>query len=601
MQRMAKENALLRRLSAVQTLGSTNVVFTDKTGTLTENRMKVRVIETAAGRFHVKGAVHGSDEGFWDEKGVIDLYEKPALRALIEAALLCNNARLPEKEEEREKLNKDPDYLGDPLEVALLEAGEKVNIRRGDLLAKNPLEREVAFDPEKKLMATYHRTGESYLVAVKGAPAAVFEICSRIRTTDGDKKLTVEGKKQWVRRNEHLARKGLRVLGFAVKEVGSIEEAPYENATFLGLVGILDPPRRDVRPSIEACREAGVRVVMATGDQEHTAVTIGRELGLIAEGESGVVHGKDIADPRLLDDHGRKKIMDAKIIVRASPKQKLDLISVYQHEGSIVAMTGDGVNDAPALKKADIGVAMGRRGEQVAREAADMILTDDSFSTIVVAIRFGRVIFENIRKFVVYLISGNLGEIMIVTAASLFGLPLPLLPLQILYLNAINDAFPALALGMGEGESRVMDRPPRERREPILTRKHWLSIIGYGALIGASVFGAFLLMLKTQGRGQAVPVAFLTLAFARLWHVFNMRDNDARTFRNEITSNRFVWGALALSSALIAVAVLAPGLSNVLGLHVPDITGWLVVGGFSILPLIFGQAAKFMTRWAERG
>jgi len=604
MQRMAKENALMRRLSAVQTLGSTNVVFTDKTGTLTENRMTVRVIETAVGRFYLKGSdngSHGTDEGFWDEKGVIDLYEKPALRALIEAALLCNNARLPEKEEEREKLNKDPDYLGDPLEVALLEAGEKVNIRRGDVLAKNPLAREIAFDPEKKLMATYHRTEESYLVAVKGAPAAVFEICSRIRTPDGDKKLTVEGKKQWVRRNEDMARKGLRVLGFAVKEVESIEEAPYENTTFLGLVGILDLPRRDVRPSIEACREAGVRVVMATGDQEHTAVTIGRELGLIAEGESGVVHGKDIADPRLLNERGRKKIMDAKIIVRASPKQKLDLISVHQHEGSIVAMTGDGVNDAPALKKADIGVAMGRRGEQVAREAADMILTDDSFSTIVVAIRFGRVIFENIRKFVVYLISGNLGEIMIVTAASLCGLPLPLLPLQILYLNAINDAFPALALGMGEGESRVMARPPRERREPILTRKHWFFIIGYGALIGASVFGAFLLMLKTQGRGQAVPVAFLTLAFARLWHVFNMRANDARTFRNEITSNRFVWGALALSSVLIAVAVLAPGLSNVLGLHVPGITGWLVVGGFSILPLIFGQAAKFMTRWAAKG
>lgn len=599
MHRMAKKNALLRRLSAVQTLGSTNVVFTDKTGTLTENRMTVRVIETAEGSYDVKQSYQDNGKNFVRDGNEIELRRARVLETLIETAVLCNNARLPEKEEGSQGSDSDPDFLGDPLEVALLEAGRKADIRRKNLLEKRPLEREVAFDPEAKLMATYHNTGKSHLVAVKGAPSAVIDISSHIRTPEGDRELGDKDREEWTRRNEDMARRGLRVLGFAVKEVGSIEDDPYENIVFLGLAGILDPPRKEVRSSIEACRAAGVRVVMVTGDQEQTAAAIGRELGLITKDDERVVHGRDIASPGLLDVRDRKRIMETQLIVRASPKQKLDLISVYQSEGSIVAMTGDGVNDAPALKKADIGVAMGRRGEQVAREAADMILTDDSFSSIVTAIRFGRVIFENIRKFVIYLISGNLGEIMIVTAASLLGLPLPLLPLQILYLNAINDAFPALALGMGEGEPWIMARPPKKRQEPILTRKHWLVTIGYGALIAAAVFGAFLLMLRLQDSRQAVSVAFLTLAFARLWHVFNMRDNAAHPFRNEITRNRVVWGALAFSSALIAMAVLVPGLSELLRLSLPGITGWIVVAGFSIVPLILGQAVMLMARWTE--
>jgi Ca2+-transporting ATPase len=468
-------------------------------------------------------------------------------------------------------------------------------------LNETPLEREVAFDPEVKLMATYHSTGNSFLVAVKGAPSRVLNICSRIHASEGEREFSEEERREWENRNKAMAAGGLRVLGFALKEVASADEEPYEETLFLGLVGIFDPPRVDVRPSIEACRAAGVRVVMVTGDQEYTAAAVARDLGLVSgsaeEAQDCTVHGRDLSDLERLNGHERKRIVKSQLIVRASPKQKLGLISVHQQEGSIVAMTGDGVNDAPALKKADIGIAMGLRGEQIAREAADMILTDDSFSTIVTAIRFGRVIFDNIRKFVVYLISGNLGEIMIVTAASLLGFPLPLLPLQILYLNAINDAFPALALGMGEGEKGVMNRPPRQRRESILTGKYWLSTVGYGALIALAVFGAFLLTLRLQGESQAVSVAFLTLAFARLWHVFNMRNSGARLITNEITTNQFVWGALAFSSALIAMAVLIPGLSEVLGLTMPERIGWVVVGSFSILPLVFGQFTLFLLRW----
>jgi Ca2+-transporting ATPase len=337
MHRMARENALLRRLSGVQTLGSTNVVFTDKTGTLTENRMTVRLIETAAGSFDVRESEQDIEKYFMRGEDVIDLSREHSLKTLIETAVLCNNARLPEKEEELRKLNSDPDYLGDPLEVALLEAGKKGGIRREDLLRKYPLEREVAFDPEVKLMATYHNTGESYLVAVKGAPSAVLAISSRIHTPDGDREFEEEERLEWERRNENMARRGLRVLGFASKEVESIGEESYESTVFLGLVGVFDPPRRDIRPSIEACREAGVRVVMVTGDQEQTAVAIGRELGMIDEREDGVVHGSDLADHERLDDRVRKRIIEAPLIVRASPKQKLDLISVHQHEGSIVA------------------------------------------------------------------------------------------------------------------------------------------------------------------------------------------------------------------------------------------------------------------------
>jgi Ca2+-transporting ATPase len=356
----------------------------------------------------------------------------------------------------------------------------------------------------------------------------------------------------------------------------------------------MDPPRREVESAIEVCREAGIRIIMLTGDQPVTARHIGLALGLIDEDESQVIHGKELKDPEELSENARKRLLRAAIFARVNPKQKLDLITLHQTNGSVVAMTGDGVNDAPALKKADIGVAMGERGTQVAKEAADMVLRDDAFRTIAVAIEQGRAIFDNIRKFILFLLSGNVGEIMIVAFALLGGAPLPILPLQILYLNMIGDVFPALALGVGKGDPSKMKRPPRDPKEPLLTNRHWFAIGGYGLLIAFSVLTAFTLaltwlQLETK---SAVTVSFLTLAFARLWHVFNMRDQGSAFLRNDITRNPFVWGALLLCVGLLLAAVFLPGLSLVLSMVRPSIEGWGLIISMSLIPWVIGQALK---------
>ncbi len=295
-----------------------------------------------------------------------------------------------------------------------------------------------------------------------------------------------------------------------------------------------------------------------------------------------------------MTEQEQKRILEAPILARVSPKQKLDLIALYQGNGSVVAMTGDGVNDAPALKKADIGIAMGQRGTQVAREAADMVLKDDAFSTIVVAVEQGRVIFDNIRKFVLYLISCNVSEIAVVFLASLINVPLPIRPLQILFLNLVTDVFPALALGVGEGDPAVMKRRPRDPEEPILTRRHWGAIGGYGLIITISVLGGLGLAFNWLGmeEGQAVTVSFLTLAFAQLWHVFNMRGQDSSLLRNEVTRNPFVWGALVLCIVLLLVAVYLPVLADVLKVVDPGPKGWALVLVMSLMPLVVGQILK---------
>jgi len=590
MWRMARRNALIERLSAVETLGATTVILTDKTGTLTENRMTVRELLLADGRVVLDAGPEGNRPVFVMHGHALDPNEYDPLASALRVAALCNNASLSDSEGPHGERA----AVGDPMEIALLAAARAARLERPELLDRYPEVREEAFTTETKMMATFHRTDAGFLVAVKGAPEAVIEKCTRILTTGGLDSLDETGGQDWLQRNEQVAAEGFRMLALAMKEVRSADEAAYENLTLLGLVGLLDPPRPDVADAIAACREAGVRVVMLTGDHAGTATKIAAEVGLADGEEATAVEASELKNLDQIPHDKRQSLLNALIFARISPKTKLDLVALYQSEGAVVAMTGDGVNDAPALKKADIGIAMGLRGTEVAREAADMVLRDDAFPSVVAAMRQGRIIFGNIQSFVVYLLSCNLSEILIIGVATSTGLPLPLLPLQILYLNLITDVFPAFALGIGEGEADVMRRPPRNPGEPIIDRKRWLSIAAYGVAITLATLAAFVLALSwlEMNEEQAITISFLALAFAQLWHVFNMRDRASGLFRNEVTTNRFVWGALALCTLLIGLAVYLPGLSSMLTLSAPDADGWALAAGMSLLPLLVGQTIK---------
>lgn len=592
--RMARRNALVNRLSAVETLGATSVICTDKTGTLTENQMTVTRLELTSGRIDVTGEALESHGTFRHDDQVVDPNEHTIVCAALEVGVLCNNASFHPAHPANG--DQEAQAVGDPLEVALLVAGARGGLRRDDLLEELPEAREVAFDPDVKMMATYHECDDGYRVAVKGAPEPVLTACTHLRLPDGDRAITDEEQTRWLACNEELAAQGLRVLALADKTVASPDAEPYQDLGFLGLVGLLDPPRQEVKPAIRRCQDAGIRVIMVTGDQAVTARSVGIAVGLVEAEHAEATQGSDLKPPDELVEEARQRLIRTPIFARVSPEQKLNLITLHQQQNAIVAMTGDGVNDAPALEKADIGVAMGRRGTQVARDAADMVLQDDAFATIVAAVEQGRAIFDNIRKFTVYLLSGNMGEIIAVAVASLANAPLPLLPLQILYINIVNDVFPALALGVGDGDRTLMQRPPRDPRESILSRGHWLAIGGYGFLIAAALGGVFALALIWLGMDQqrAVTISFISLGLMRLWHVFNMRDNSSGLFRNEITRNRYVWGALGVCILLLLAAVYLPVLSTALGTVDPGLTGWLLIIGASLVPLLVGQVLKLV-------
>ena len=591
MWRMAKRNAIINHLSAVETLGATSIICTDKTGTLTENRMSVTKIALDTGNVEVTG--EKLTKGEFKLKGKsINTVDDEILRRILEVSLLCNNASLSPSNIEKNKA------VGDPTEIALLAMGAKAGLHRNELLEQQPEVREEAFDSETKMMATFHEVAGKYRVAVKGAPESVLPVCSHYLTAEGVKDLDRETHQAWRSKSDRLAQDGLRILAIAEKTVDNSEVKPYADLTLLGVVGLLDPPRQDVKQALKACHDAGIRAIMVTGDQPVTARNIGLAVGLTTKAEVEAELGKALKSPGELSPEEHERLRQIPIFARVSPEQKLNLIALHQEAGSIVAMTGDGVNDAPALKKADIGVAMGKRGTQVAKEAADMVLQDDAFSSIIAAVEQGRAIFNNIRKFTLYLLSGNVGEIIAVAAASLTDAPLPLLPLQILFLNAVNDVFPALALGVGAGNPTLMQRPPRDSKESILTTKHWRAIALYGLLIAATVLAAFAVALIPLNleEPKAVTISFLTLAFGRLWHVFNMRDTGSGLIRNEITTNPYIWGALLICTGLLLSAVYLPGLHDALQTVNPGLTGWGLAIAISFIPVLVGQIVKLSRR-----
>lgn len=579
MWRMARQNALIERLSAVETLGATTVILTDKTGTLTENRMTVRRLWTASGETEVDIGAPQSG-GRWRPAA-----DRQAVE-ILRIAVLCNDAHLD---------HADQGGSGDPMEIALLRAGLHADLNRTALLREHRVMRKHAFDASTKMMATVHESGDGVLIAVKGAPEAVLMAATREGFEHGAIDFTDEMRAEWLSRADHLAHQGLRVLACAMKTGSKVDDAPYEQLVLVGLIGLEDPARHDVPQAIKDCHRAGIRVAMVTGDHAVTARSIGRAVGL-GEAAANVVEGKKIAQ---VLQAGKPPLQDIGIFARVNPDEKLALVKACQAAGEIVAMTGDGVNDAPALRQADIGVAMGLRGTDVAREAAAMILLDDAFPTIVRAIREGRVIFNNIRRFAAYLLSCNLSEVMVVGLAVLSALPLPLLPLQILYLNLVTDVFPAFALAMGEGEADILERPPRDPQEPILGLRQWLTIVLHGAAMTVSTFAALAATrwLELDNRGT-VTVTFLTLAFAQLWHTFNMRDRRSGLFINEVTRNGWLWGALLLCAGLLAVPPYLAATAHLLNLVPLTLDMWSVVLICSLAPLLVTQATMIVLhRW----
>ncbi len=581
MWRMAAQNAVITRLSSVETLGATTLILTDKTGTLTENEMAVVRYLFADGDMALKPSTPAAGD--------------TRLELALRIGALCNNATL---------VTGTAEASGEPMEVALLRAARDASLALDNLDEVWPQVAEHAFDPARNMMASVHAGGESFFYAIKGAPEAVLEVCTHEYRPDGPVPLDATSRQAWADRQSAAAHEGLRLLALATKQAETAEDAPYDGLTLVGLVCFLDPLRADVPAAIRSSLAAGVRVAMITGDHADTAATIARQAGL-AEGGLHVIEGKELRglDPDRMDPDLRARVLSADVFARVAPETKLSLVRLFQKAGHVVAMTGDGVNDAPALKKSDIGIAMGQRGTQVAREAADVVLKDDAFGTLISAMRQGRVIFDNIRKFVIYLMSCNVSEVLVVGIAVGAGLPAPLLPLQILFLNLVTDVFPAFALGLGKGDKGIMSRPPRDPAEPIAGRPEW-ALIGLlsGAITAATLTG-FVLALFWLGldEGQAVTVAFLTLALAQLWNVFNVRSMGGALWVNEVTRNPFVWGALGLCSGLIAAALWLPGLSDLLRLPDPGLAGLGLSGLLSLAPLVIGQiAVKFRAQHSKR-
>jgi P-type Ca2+ transporter type 2C len=559
--RMAKRRAIVKRLPAVETMGCTTVICTDKTGTLTKNEMTVRQLYLDERRVEVTGSGYEPMGEFRTEDYQVVPLRDPVLQTMARISLLCNDASL-KKEEGRWLL------LGDPTEGALLTLGLKAGIPVDRLREENPRIMELPFDSERKRMSTIHRLTSGFLMCVKGAPESLLPYCHRRLLADNEQTLTDFHKHAILAENSALAGAAMRVLGLAYQ---TFEELPELSAAleetdlvWVGLVGMIDPPRPEAREAVNRCHQAGIKVIMITGDHQDTAAAIGQDLGLSQKtgNPQVVLTGQEINQ---LSDQELAAALDCThIFARVAPEHKLRLVEVLKAKGEIVAMTGDGVNDAPALKRADIGVAMGITGTEVTKETAAIILADDNFNTLVVAVEEGRAIFDNIRKYLVYLLSCNFAEIIILTGAFFLGLPLPLIALQILWVNLTTDGLPALALGVDPKAPDIMSRPPRPPEEGVFTRAviYLMAIIaGYKTLLIVPLF-AYYYLYNPDGDSQAVIVleraqtmVFVTLVLAELVNAFNCRSVRLSLFKVGPFANRFLVGAALLSLAMTVAVV----------------------------------------------
>ncbi len=585
--RMARRRALVRRLPSVETLGSVTVICTDKTGTLTAGEMTATTLWLDRRELRISGAGYAAEGEFLHDGRRVDPREDPIGDVALRIAVLANRAGLePGPHGARAR--------GDPTEAALLVAARKAAVDREAIVDAWPEQGEVPFSSERALMATFNRGPDGALVAhVKGAPGRILDCCDRVLTRDGERPLDPERRREIESRNATMAGHGQRVLALALGPVAEASEAALHGLVFVALVGLADPPAPGVRETIRTLRGAGIRTAMITGDQAATAAAIALDLGL-SEPDDEVLGARELQ--RLGEEALSRRIGRVAVFSRVSPEQKLAIVSAYQRRGDIVAMLGDGVNDAAALKKADVGVAMGIRGTDVAKEAAAIVLQDDRFRTIAAAVEEGRVIFDNIRKFVFYLFSCNLAEVLVLLGAGLAGLPLPLTPLQILWLNLVTDTFPALALALEPAEPDVMRRPPRRPDAAILSAGFLRAIAFYAGLITAATLLAFWLAVAgpLADPSRALTVSFITLALAQAFHLGNARSHGAVLGRGAL-SNRYALGAVALVLLLQLLALYAPPLTAVLDTRPLRWQEWLIVLPLSALPGLVGQAVRVWT------
>ena len=602
MQRMARMRALIRRLPAVETLGSVTVICTDKTGTLTKNEMTVCVFALDQGQVDVTGAGYEPVGEFRDGGKLVDPRSDEHLALALRIGMLCNDAKT-------DHADGSDVVLGDPTEAALIVVAEKAGMNQATLAAEYPRQSEVPFDSTSKRMVTVHGTPEGRTVAyLKGSPGTLLAASGAQVGAKGATPLTPDDRRRWEEKNQKLANAALRVLGLAYRELPeNFQESDFaQDLVFVGLVGMSDPLRDEAKAAIATCREAGIRTVMITGDQRATAAEIAHQLGIDLDPQGRplrTVHGRDLAG---LDAAGWAAVVaDTAVFARVSPEHKLQIVEALQQRGQVVAMTGDGVNDAPALKKADIGIAMGIKGTEVAKENAAMVITDDNFASIVGAVEQGRIIFGNIHRFLHYLLSCNFSEILTVFLALMIGWPLPLGALQILWLNLITDIFPAFALALEPSAPDVMQRPPRDPKESLLSPRFIGLIVWQGVLLAGVTLLAFAIGMRwhgTEGEGLrlATTMAFMTLALAQVFHVFSARSQRRSAFSSRLFTNGWLWGAVLLCVTLQSAAVYLPLLQQVLRTVPPSALDWGVIAACALLPVAVVEIGKLIRRVAIR-
>jgi Ca2+-transporting ATPase len=588
-QRMVKRHALMRRLPAVETLGSTSVICSDKTGTLTKDEMTVRKILVAGQMLEVSGAGY-EPHGQFSRDGLTVEPSRP-LELVSQAAALASDAHV---------VHSEPDdrwhVKGDPTEGALVVAAAKAGLNKADLESRFPRVNEIPFTSETKRMTTLHAGQEGIVAYSKGAPEVILDSCTRWLTADGEAALDTASRRAILETAHQMASEALRVLAVASKAEATLESAEHE-MTFLGLMGMIDPPRPEAKSAIQTCEQAGIKVVMITGDHPLTAQAVAHELGLLKAG--CVVTGAELE--AMSDAEFGREVENIEVYARVSPAHKLRVVTALQEKGHIVAMTGDGVNDAPALKKADIGIAMGITGTDVTKEAAAMTLTDDNFASIVAAVEEGRGIFGNIKKYLMYLLSSNIGEICLMAGASLVGLSLPLSAVQILYVNLATDGLPALALSVDLPEPDLMRRPPRHPRTGIFTRPV-VSLMAVGGLWSAIVNLGLFAWAQSSGRGAegAMTMTFISLVLIQFFKAYNFR-SDRYSVLNRTFANRWLNLAVVWELLLLIVIVYVPFLQKPFGTFGLPLMDWAIIVAlaFSIFPVL--ELAKWMGRrgWLE--